>query len=42
MFYNQLTNEGKRVMSISTADCDKMLLEDVLVLDHDIGQVLKM
>ena len=39
MVYDQWTDEGKRVMSISTADSDKILLEDVPVFYHEFSKV---
>ena len=40
MVYNQWTEEGKRVMSIPTADSDKILLDNVLVFYHEFFKVL--
>ena len=39
MVYDQWTEEGKRVMSTSTPDSDKILLEDVPVLYHEFSKV---
>ena len=39
MVYDQWTEEGKRVMSISTANSDQILLEDAPVLYHEFSKV---
>ena len=39
MVYDEWTEEGKRVMSISTTDSDKILLEDVPVFYHEFPKV---